>query len=427
MSEDIQQSLNRPLLVIGGGPKAAAIAAKASILRKFGEKSPPVWVVENQTLAANWNGKHGFTSGKQRLGTPPEKDIGFPYMVDREPAITTALHAQFSWPSYVILRKPGHYGEWIDRGRPHPSHKEWGQYLEWVIKKTADRILLGWPKRVEQEGDHWKVCIRMGAQEEEFEACGIVITGPGDPKIPAFSVPSSKRIVYGHEYWKRDDIRKMVIGGDDSHPIAIIGGGETAASIVSNLIETFADDEVKIVMLTRTGTIFTRGESYYENRAYTEYSTWPSLPPKTREDVIRRTDRGVFSMDVARQLAYTRNTEHRFFEVHDVAISLADQDVVMLNKGHPPSLECQLLILALGFDPWSFTKFLTDPLRLLLKESSVREHIVENIGHDLSITHPDVTAKLYVPMLAGFSQGPGFPNLSCLGTLSDRILNRAHR
>ena len=27
-------------------------------------------------------------------------------------------------------------------------------------------------------------------------------------------------------------------------------------------------------------------------------------------------------------------------------------------------------------------------------------------------------------MLAGLAQGPGFPNLSCLGTLSDRILDR---
>jgi mycobactin lysine-N-oxygenase len=27
-------------------------------------------------------------------------------------------------------------------------------------------------------------------------------------------------------------------------------------------------------------------------------------------------------------------------------------------------------------------------------------------------------------MLAGLAQGPGFPNLSCLGLLSDRILRR---
>jgi hypothetical protein len=30
--------------------------------------------------------------------------------------------------------------------------------------------------------------------------------------------------------------------------------------------------------------------------------------------------------------------------------------------------------------------------------------------------------KLFLPGLSGLTQGPGFPNLSCLGLLSDRIL-----
>lgn len=33
-----------------------------------------------------------------------------------------------------------------------------------------------------------------------------------------------------------------------------------------------------------------------------------------------------------------------------------------------------------------------------------------------------MTPKLFLPNLAGLTQGPGFPNLSCLGLLSDRIL-----
>jgi len=42
------------------------------------------------------------------------------------------------------------------------------------------------------------------------------------------------------------------------------------------------------------------------------------------------------------------------------------------------------------------------------------------IGHDLAIAglHP----KLHLPVLAGVAQGPGFPNLSCLGLLADRVL-----
>ncbi|HEY2449934.1 MAG TPA: lysine 6-monooxygenase, partial [Mycobacterium sp.] len=32
---------------------------------------------------------------------------------------------------------------------------------------------------------------------------------------------------------------------------------------------------------------------------------------------------------------------------------------------------------------------------------------------------------LFLPNLAGLNQGPGFPNLSCLGLLSDRVLGAA--
>jgi mycobactin lysine-N-oxygenase len=42
------------------------------------------------------------------------------------------------------------------------------------------------------------------------------------------------------------------------------------------------------------------------------------------------------------------------------------------------------------------------------------------IGDDLAVAglHP----RLHLPVLAGVAQGPGFPNLSCLGLLADRVL-----
>ena len=37
---------------------------------------------------------------------------------------------------------------------------------------------------------------------------------------------------------------------------------------------------------------------------------------------------------------------------------------------------------------------------------------------------PGPPPPLHLPVMAGLAQGPGFPNLSCLGLLSDRILRR---
>ena len=41
---------------------------------------------------------------------------------------------------------------------------------------------------------------------------------------------------------------------------------------------------------------------------------------------------------------------------------------------------------------------------------------------DLSVA--GLSPPLHLPLAAGLAQGPGFPNLSCLGLLSDRILRR---
>src|SRR4051812_10486451 len=109
-----------PIAVIGGGPKAASLAAKSHVLRKRRHPCPEIVILEKDEPGAHWTGSHGFTTGMQRLGTPPEKDVGFPYNVDlRDPSITRTLFRDYSWLSYQIFSRNS-YSEWIDRGRPHP-------------------------------------------------------------------------------------------------------------------------------------------------------------------------------------------------------------------------------------------------------------------------------------------------------------------
>ena len=67
------------LAVVGAGPKAIAVAAKAAELRQMGVTVPDVVAVERSTVGANWQAVGGWTDGQHRLGTSPEKDVGFPY------------------------------------------------------------------------------------------------------------------------------------------------------------------------------------------------------------------------------------------------------------------------------------------------------------------------------------------------------------
>src|SRR5258705_8388274 len=117
------------LAVVGAGPKGIAIAAKARALAAAGLPVPRVVLVDRGQAAGNWSGRQGYTNGLLPLGTPPEKDIGFPYAASwgSASAAVTAAMAPFSWHRHLIAH--GVYADWVDRGRPRPTHPQWSAYL----------------------------------------------------------------------------------------------------------------------------------------------------------------------------------------------------------------------------------------------------------------------------------------------------------
>ena len=116
----------KKLVIVGAGPKAMAIASKNQVLASLGFEVPEVHIVERRSVAANWTGDFGYTNGRLRLGTSPEKDVGFPYQSriwgDVDPEVNRRMGA-FSWQSFQVHQ--GLYSDWVDRGRPAPQHREW--------------------------------------------------------------------------------------------------------------------------------------------------------------------------------------------------------------------------------------------------------------------------------------------------------------
>ena len=74
---------------------------------------------------------------------------------------------------------------------------------------------------------------------------------------------------------------------------------------------------------------------------------------------------------------------------------------------------------SMWFEPL-FSQDARDLIELALRGPLSGDTLQESMGHDLSVT--GVSPKLFLPGLSGLMQGPGFPNLSCLGLLSDRVL-----
>jgi mycobactin lysine-N-oxygenase len=147
-----------------------------------------------------------------------------------------------------------------------------------------------------------------------------------------------------------------------------------------------------------------------------------------RRDALARTDRGVFSARVQDALLADDRIRHlRGRVAHAVARDERIRLTLSTNTGGE-AVETvhgfDLVIDGSGADAlWFAPLFSQDALDLLelgLGGPLTGETLQEHIGHDLALT--DVFPKLFLPGLAGLTQGPGFPNLSCLGLLSDRVL-----
>ncbi|MCV7154530.1 NADPH-dependent L-lysine N(6)-monooxygenase MbtG [Mycolicibacterium pyrenivorans] len=404
------------LAVIGAGPKAIAVAAKAAELRGMGVDVPDVVVIERSTVAANWQAVGGWTDGQHRLGTGPEKDVGFPYrssLVPRRNAELDERMMRHSWQSYLIAS--AQFAEWVDRGRPAPTHCGWSRYLRWVADNVGMSVIAGEVQRISVDGQRWE----LHTAGRTVPADGVMITGPG--QAGRSILPHDPRVLSIAQFWERAARNELIA----AERVAVIGGGETAASMLNEL---FRHRVSTITVISPQVTLFTRGESFFENTLFSDPTHWSSLTTAERRDALARTDRGVFSARVQDALLADDRIRHlRGRVAHAVAREERIRLTLSTDRGGE-RLETvhgfDLVIDGSGADSMWFVSLFADDVRDLLELGLGRpltgDALQESIGHDLAVA--GVEPKLFLPGLAGLTQGPGFPNLSCLGLLSDRVL-----
>ena len=420
---------SKQLLIIGAGPKAMAIASKNRVLSDLGFRVPRIHIIERRSVGANWTGDYGYTNGRLRLGTSPEKDVGFPYHSsawgDKSKQVDQSMQA-FSWQSYLVAT--GKYSEWVDRGRPAPEHRVWASYLQWVSTRLGPdtEIHAGDVRWIGRSGDRWQIRYReIEGADRELEGTGLVLTGPGQVRFDA-PISVHDRLFDAESFWRAYPRLQQA---ESPTSVAIVGTGETAASIAMALVQG-GNSRLAIDIVCPGGMTFSRGESYRENRVYSnpEHGNWDHLSEADRHSFITRTDRGVFSQYAHSVLDHSDN------------IRIVPGNLEKIDPGPGPGLTLRLIysekesslaydyiVLATGADLLGFFKKLLDPdsAEALRQEARLTNlevsHVEGKIDFDLGVE--GLSPRLHLPMLSGIRQGPGFANLSCLGRLSDRVLS----
>lgn len=421
---------NKTLAVVGAGPKAAAIAAKADALRECGFR-PTIDIVvieQKRTLAANWKGRAGFTDGTRPLGTPPEKDIGFPYRSIYGTPVDSVM-LKYSWQEYrVFWLAEESYSDWVDEGRLHPNHKSWAAYIEWALEMATEsdqRLTDTTLERVAPANHRLELtCRRRRRKPFPKTVDGIVFTGPGNPLLIERMPPNkSPWICDGKNYWTRiGDFEKLPRG-----KIAIIGGGEIAASIALSLLDRAP--RLRLCLINRSGAIFSRRGNFSENRRFSA-GCWSDRDELSHWDFIKRTDRGVYSAAAQRRIELEDSVEMISGDVFELS-EKGGKVRVHLRRGAPPkqvSYDYDAVVVAIGFDPWSPLMLFPETLRPPMGRDYL-EQLKRRVDKHLRVPFDSITERsgeevnVHMPMVAALQQGPGFPNLSCLGHLSDQILS----
>jgi mycobactin lysine-N-oxygenase len=415
------------LAIIGGGPKAAAIACKAEVMNTLGRSNLTVVIFEQKSIGANWDGSRGYTNGRQILCTPVERDLGFPYSSMLGKEVDLIMQKKYSWAAYQVAHGED-YSEWVDRGRLPASHSDLAKYLRWALSQAESAIEYRTVTKLTRVGKKWRLFSKDASGKEAAyptEFNGVVVTGPGPARRTNWSTGLTN-IYDGTDFWKSPEkiLRLLLKQKRPARQIIILGGGGTGASIAAWLVKHGAQDE-RIMLVADQATLFGRVDSVFENRMFSDDSLWKSLAPHNREIFSNRLNRGVVWKAVLEDLRAA--TEIMFVDGRAISVGPGPIGMTVTVKrynGSMTSLEAPIVIDATGFNAWWFAHILPAGTRVKGASRKRKKSLENAVGQDLSFHGKQWPfPPLHVPMLAS-KIGPGHGSLMALGGMSDAILRR---
>ena len=181
------------------------------------------------------------------------------------------------------------------------------------------------------------------------------------------------------------------------------------------LEELFRHRVSAITVISPQVTLFTRGQSFFENKLFSDPTDWDTLPPSERRDVLARTDRGVFSGQVQQALLADDRIRHLRGRVAHAVDRGDGVRLTLLSTRGGERLDTvhgfDLVVDGSGADPLWFLDVLSqdarDLIELRLGGPLTGARLEESIGHDLAVNA--VFPKLFLPNLAAPPRARDFP------------------
>lgn len=399
----------KKLIIVGCGPKALNILAKAEALKHFGWEVPEIIVLEKGSVGSNWSGSNGYTDGKGILGISPLKTFNYPSNSIFGEDVAKYMD-KFSFKNSLSFDNG--YEKWVDGGMNWVTHEQFAQYLWWISSHFQESIYEdSTVTKVGITEGKWNVeYSTISGKKSKLQADGIIFTGPGEVDNPFPIKPNGINVFDAKNWWNEKEKFHNLHGS-----VALIGGGISAGSIFESIVASERSYS-KIDWYTRRG-LFTRSENFANNQRFSHPELWQQIPMETRKNFILSTDRG--SIDSTTHKAMNDCGDY-FQEIICEIKSINNIDgkicIVFKDGVCEKTRLYDKIVLCTGFNNNDFLKYIEKESQKLLNFD-----LTDSIEPDLSVR--DFTPKLHLPMLSAVKIGIGCATLGSPSTMSDRILS----
>lgn len=436
------------IAVIGAGPKGVALASKCAVLKKLGYPAPELTVFEKDHVGAAWSGDCSFTNGEARICTNIERDLGFPYGDPVSDSINVNMLGEFSWRSFLLSNSSKlDLNEWLSKGCPRPSHREFSCYLHWAFQKSEALFAggIGFENSAVSglnfEGGNWKVSLETAAGSVEYADSfdGVIVTGVcrrsgpwvTDADAPAFD---------GANFWEDGALERLqdtiakVLTLEDRVKVAVVGDGGTSAAVCHYLALHHRSRASLHINVFGSNPFFdSRPENYFSDRFYADDQMWRDRTVNFRRKFLGRTMRGRVWEPIIRDLQHCE-IEYDSARVLAVRTEVLpgdryqfEGDLCSDGSGSVTGgFEADILVDARGFDDFWFLNLFPDALSQILRPHGLeprvaKETLEASLDNSFQVVSAGFPPGLHLPTLGSLMHA-GANNLMALGSVTDSLL-----
>lgn len=419
------ETLEYDVIGLGFGPANLAIAVALDEDRRTREQGGLRYCFLEKKPAFEWHG--GMLLEDSRMQISFLKDL----VTLRNPA------SRFTFVNY--LHQKGRLASFINVGTFTPSRLEYNDYLGWAAAQFNDRVHYGEevigvePVLDGDDVTRVKVISRLADGRTRARITrNLVVSIGGEPAVPEAFRPlkGDARVMHSSGYLER------IHACGEPKRLAVLGSGQSAAEIFSDLCGRYPQAEVSLVM--RSQALRPADDSPFVNEifdpSYTDLVYGQSS--EEREAFIQanaHTNYSVVNLDLIESIyqrlylqKVTGHTPHSLLTQRSIEAVEAGAEGIRLTLSSPQGVEERLydaVVLATGYRRDGYKRLL----------GALAAHLGEGVERDYRLCcQPHMSAGIYLQGCCESSHGLSDTLLSVLAIRSQEVVdalleNRRHR